>query len=413
MKIGILIAGLSPYGAERATVRLAEELKNHGADVKIFLTDADNKMQIDVPVIPLINKANLSLLKKFFYVPLQYLRMKKRLKQERLDVLISSMERANLLNLILPKEHLKILMVRTFLSQGLAVNGFARRLATKLVYRYFLHRADMVGYVSQAAADDFRRMFPISPDKQFVFQNPLDFDGMRAKASQPVEPEYQTYFHANTILHVGRFTPDKGQWYLIRALPKILEAIPEAELVLLGDGPMQESTMQMVQTLGLSRKVHFLGFQSNPLKYTSRSAILACSSTYEGLPNALLEAMVCKIPIVSADCKSGPRELLAPRTDHNKVAKDIEYAEYGVLTPPFDGQMKRPDEPLTRSEELFAEATIQLLRDRNLQEQYRQNSTQRIDVFRPETVVKNWMEKIDSLLVKKQETKEDCVSPGN
>jgi hypothetical protein len=75
--------------------------------------------------------------------------------------------------------------------------------------------------------------------------------------------------------------------------------------------------------------------------------------------------------------------------------------------------MKRPDEPLTKSEELFAEATIQLLRDRNLQEQYRQNSTQRIDVFRPETVVKNWMEKIDSLLVKKQETKEDCVSPGN
>ena len=52
------------------------------------------------------------------------------------------------------------------------------------------------------------------------------------------------------------------------------------------------------------------GFVENPYAYMARAAVFALSSSYEGLPTVLIEALACGCPVVSTDCPSGPREIL-------------------------------------------------------------------------------------------------------
>jgi len=74
------------------------------------------------------------------------------------------------------------------------------------------------------------------------------------------------------------------------------------------------------------------------------------SSSWEGFPNVLIEALACEIPIISTDCKSGPREILAPETDFNYQTSKPEFGKYGILMPVFDNKFKNTSEPLDERE---------------------------------------------------------------
>ena len=397
MKIGILIAGLSPYGAERAAARLAEGFKECGQDVRVFLTDTESEIPLSVPVISMLHGKQLNLLHEFLYAPVQYVRLHRAVKREKIDVLISFMERANIFNMLLPKNHHKVLSIRTYLSTGLKVSGVWRRIFTKFFYGTLRHRADLIGTVSHAAEDDFCNLFSFNRDKLFALNNPIDLEEMNTRSREEIEPSHRALLEGDSIVHVGRFTWDKGQWYLIRALPKILESVPGARLIFLGDGDMRDYLQGLVTELNLQNKVHFLGYHPNPLKFISRAKILVGSSTQEGFPNALVEAMACNTPIVSTDCKSGPRELLAPDTDHSIIANDIEETKYGLLVPPLDGEIKQAADPLSPSENCLAKAVIRMLQDESLRNKYIKLSPERIEAFKTPNIIAKWMKLLNKL----------------
>ena len=100
---------------------------------------------------------------------------------------------------------------------------------------------------------------------------------------------------------------------------------------------MEEELRQKVYDMGLIDKIIFCGFDKNPFKYVSRSDCFVLSSDVEGFPNVLIEALACRKSVISTDCSSGPRELLAPATDlHHRVINNYEIGEYGMLTPVND-----------------------------------------------------------------------------
>lgn len=392
MNIAILIAGLVPYGAQRAAIRLAEGIKEGGIDVSILVTDAPSPISVkNVPVISMLHGENLNLFQEFLYAPLQYIRLHRLIKKEKFDIIISFMERANIFNLTLVGNHRRILTVHNYLKRNLIENGFLRRIFTKIFYTLFLHRADQVFCVSKVSMDDFANTFHIKPDKLGVIYNPCDIEQIQSLAQEPIEAQYHKLFEGNVIINVGRFHKQKGQWYLIRAFKEVLKTIPDVRLVFLGTGELQSYAEKLASDLGITDKVHFLGFQQNPLKFVSQATVFAFPSLWEGFPVALVEALICKVAVVAADCKSGPRELLAPNTNPSHVAQGIEQSEYGVLTPPFDGEFKDADSPLAKEELILADALLLLLQDNSLRERYKQASCQRIEVFRTDRIVQEWM----------------------
>ncbi len=114
-----------------------------------------------------------------------------------------------------------------------------------------------------------------------------------------------------------------------KGLDVLLEAFRQitgktaAHLVLLGEGPLRPKLESMVWDLGLAGRVHFAGFQNNPLPWMREATLLVLPSRHEGLGNVLIEALACGTQIVATDCPSGPAEIL-------------EGGKYGQLVPVED-----------------------------------------------------------------------------
>ena len=101
--------------------------------------------------------------------------------------------------------------------------------------------------------------------------------------------------------HVGRFYPQKNHEFLIDVFSEVRLQKPNAKLLLLGDGPLQEKIRQKVETLGLAESVVFAGLQKNPAPFYSAMDVFAFPSLWEGLPLTLVEAQYSGLPCVVSE----------------------------------------------------------------------------------------------------------------
>ena len=146
------------------------------------------------------------------------------------------------------------------------------------------------------------------------------------------------------ILAVGRLSTQKDYPSLIRAFAMV-RAKRQARLVILGAGRDQHKTEQrqeeiasLARELGVGDDVDAAGFAANPFAYMSRSAVLALSSLYEGLPAVLIQAMACGCPVVSTDCPTGPREIL----EDGRYGPLVPVGTFRHLRPPSTGARQPP-----------------------------------------------------------------------
>ena len=163
------------------------------------------------------------------------------------------------------------------------------------------------------------------------------------------------------IVSMGREDDLKGFWHLIRSFAVIKSAIADAKLMIIGEGSYAEYR-KLAADLGISDAVRFTGALTNPFPLLARADVYALTSQSEGFPNALIEAMACGTPCVSVNCRTGPAEIL---TEHYEQYSDLNAvceAEYGILTPVFEGE-KDLEPVITAQEEQYAQVIIDLLRD--------------------------------------------------
>lgn len=136
------------------------------------------------------------------------------------------------------------------------------------------------------------------------------------------------------IVSVGRLTKQKNQRLLIDAFSKVNLFHPDYELVIYGEGELRSELESKIEQLNLSNKAFLPGIQKDILKSIDGASVFALTSDYEGIPNALIEAMAMGIPCVSTDCSpGGARSLidngvngfLVPCNDITELSDKINY----------------------------------------------------------------------------------------
>lgn len=135
------------------------------------------------------------------------------------------------------------------------------------------------------------------------------------------------------VLALARLQPQKGLDLLIRAFAALPAQRRQGwRLTLVGEGPERATLEALCQDLALEAWVQFEGFRSDPRGYLQRASIFALPSRFEGMPNALLEAMAAGLPSVVSDASPGPLEmvrdgiegLVVPSEDVPALARALE-----------------------------------------------------------------------------------------
>lgn len=168
--------------------------------------------------------------------------------------------------------------------------------------------ADAIVAVSLALADDLAATAGLPRSRIVTVYNPVVTEQLVSGAT---EPPGHPWFDSDVpvILGVGRLEQQKDFVTLLRAFA-LLRTRREAKLLILGEGQQRGLLEDEVERLGLRGSVDLPGHVASPAPYLGHAAVFALSSTFEGFPTALIEALACGCRVVSTDCPTGPSEIL-------------------------------------------------------------------------------------------------------
>jgi glycosyltransferase involved in cell wall biosynthesis len=175
---------------------------------------------------------------------------------------------------------------------------------------------DRVVAVSEDARRELMRHNRIRADKVRVIINAIDLT--RYKAEGPPQPERRRELgipaHVPLCGIVGRLSAEKDHRTLLLALDVLRKSGSLAHLVIVGGGPLEGELKSLVESLGLSESVHFLGFRSDVAQLLPLFDVFVLSSTEEGISLTLIEAMAAGLPIVATRVGGNPEVVVEGET---------------------------------------------------------------------------------------------------
>ena len=291
MRICFAIDTLGPGGAERVITSLANKfaMKGHVVFLAAFsLETLESFYKIDDKVcfIPLaLNKK--SKVKRIVF-------FRKFIKDNKIDIVVSFLPQISIYSFFATSFSRTIHVPSLRSNPKSDVKGPIRRF---FIWLSFM-KSDGCVFQTQDALLFFGNRIA---KKSIVIHNPLN-NSIQFFGSDIFD---------DRIVSVGRFSAEKNKKNLILAFELFLRSHPSYSLVLYGDGYQIEEMKELCKELNLDNKVSFLGNNPDWYKEEKKSRMFVLSSNYEGMPNALMEALATGIPCVSTDCPiGGPKELI-------------------------------------------------------------------------------------------------------
>lgn len=164
--------------------------------------------------------------------------------------------------------------------------------------------AALVGQTDPAAQWLRRRSFGVDVA---VIPNPVS---LPLPASEPtVAPDSLIPSDRRILLWVGRFVDQKRPALMVEAFRRVASSLPDWDLVMLGEGPLRPAIEAAADRPELRGRLHLPGFAGNLADWYRRAGLFVMTSSFEGFPNTLLEAMAHGAPSIAFDILTGPREL--------------------------------------------------------------------------------------------------------
>jgi len=318
MKVAVITPRFAIAGVPLAQIRFSRSLARRGHNVKLIVGYVDpnfefpptDAIEIEILNQPKVRNLLLPLVRYF--------------QKEKPDVVFSAEDHLNTLVLIaaiMAGSKAKI----SGSSRVTPFDTYSNVLFSKLwVLKQFakavMGRADALTCVSKDMVEQYRQVFD-SPPHVCVY-NIVDDEHSRSRMLEDVEHEWLTNKTMPVLVAAGRLAPWKGFSDLIEAIA-LMSDKRQVRLLILGDGPLRGELQDLIDIRGLQNAVILLGYVENPLKYFARSDVFVLSSHVEGMPNVLVEAMMCGCTPVSTNCPTGPSELL-------------QNGKYGYLVPMRD-----------------------------------------------------------------------------
>lgn len=357
MKITLFIGSLYGGGAERVTCNLASYLVQHGHQVEILtMSETEKAYELDKRVSV---RTLLSIKERKNTVRNTLVRMPRfwrYLKVSDTDAYI----------VMLPKTTIMLLMFRwltkakVIAAERVDPASYSERIAKML--KKYAKRAD--GWVFQTG--DAQKWYgdSIKDSKSTVIPNAVNPAFIR--------PQYEGK-KRKIIAGAGRLDVQKNFGLLIRAFAKIAPEFPEYNLIIYGKGNEEQELKSLVESLGLQGRIEFPGNIQNIAEEMERNTMFVLSSDFEGMPNALMEAMALGLPCISTDCPcGGPRYLIKDGVN-------------GLLVPVADADK-------------MAEAMRKILSDSNLAESIGKEAMKIAEELAPDKIYGQWERLVSSIV---------------
>jgi len=247
------------------------------------------------------------------------------------QIVHSHFQLGTLAALRLKRQHPSLITLRTVHNVQEWEQTLAGRLKAHIfTERVFPARLDAEVGVSQAIIEQLQAHPGAKqhPEKIHLIPNAIDLPEALPEIKPP-RAEGQGF----VIGSAGRLAEQKGYRYLVSAMPDILEAIPDCELHLAGDGNQKAELIALAQELGVAEHVKLRGYLGNIPNFLNELDLFVSSSLWEGLPTVILEAIVAGVPVLATDI-AGNRELiqdgkagwLAQPADAQALARGIMHA---------------------------------------------------------------------------------------
>lgn len=303
-KVMFFIYRLSYGGAARTMMNIVNHLDREKFEPMLvtldYTFDYEQNLAEDVTFIKLETKRLRSAIKP----------LAKLIQEEQPHILFSTIPNYNTiatLAKLMSRTRTKI-VVREAAFLGGSFKEDLKLLGYGFVYKF----SKRVIALSEGVKANLVSKYRVKEDKVEVIYNPVDLKYINQAKDEPLINEHATIFKGNqkNIITAGRLVKEKDQATLIRAFQLVTQKV-DANLVLLGEGHLENSLKTLVKELGLEDKVHFLGFQKNPYQLFYHADAFALTSLTEGFGHVLVEAMATSTPVVSTRCSPGGEEVLA------------------------------------------------------------------------------------------------------
>ena len=320
-----LITSFDIGGTERQAAELVNRLNDERFDVRLAvlhkrgaLLDQVASRFTDIKSFPLTCFYNIG-------AGRQLLKLRSLLVNERISILHAhdfysgilgaAAARLTKTKVIAAQRHLRL--------SDRAIHEWGSRIIHKLSHRLIVN--------SEAIRDHILSENRIQRNKIIVIRNGLNATEnlrvLREQQRQSLCLELGLDINAPDLALVGsvaRLQPVKGHRYLIDAAAQILQSHRGAHFVLVGDGDLRNEIIAQANRLQIAERVHLLGDRKDASKIVAAFDVAVLASLHEGLPNAVMEAMVAGVPVV-ATAVGGVKEL-------------IENGETGFLAPPANAE---------------------------------------------------------------------------